>query len=49
VIESDKGYLVRRINQETGSVEDVPITLGDRLPEGVVVTSGLDIGDRILP
>ncbi|MFA7431765.1 MAG: efflux RND transporter periplasmic adaptor subunit [Rhodospirillaceae bacterium] len=41
------GTTVRRRNPATGQVEPVAVTLGQRLPEGVQILSGLSAGDEV--
>ena len=44
-----QGYAVKRRNPATGEVAPVPVTLGERLPEGVEIRSGLNPGDVVVP
>jgi len=44
-----QGYAVKRRNPATQAVETVPVTLGERLPEGVEIRSGLQSGDVVVP
>lgn len=43
-----QGYTVRRRNPETRTVETVPVKLGERLPQGVEILSGLKPGDVVV-
>lgn len=49
LVPGPQGYTVRRRHPATGAVEPVPVTLGERLPEGVEIRSGLEPGDVVVP